>query len=277
VTAALISLAAAMTWGFSDFGAGLKSRRMPVPVVLLWVESAGIVVVLAAIIATGEPLPDGRTALYSALAGICGLGGLAAFYSALSIGTMSIVAPISATGVTLPVVVGIVTGDRLGFVVAAGLVVTFAGVMLASRETGHAAAANRTAVMLAAASAIGFGGYFAFGDVAADGSILWLLAIGRIIMLPIVATYVVRRRYPLVPARRDRLELGAIGVADLIATGLYGVANTHGALAVVAVVGSMYPVVTMLLARVVLHERLAQWQLVGVGVALVGVSLVSVG
>src|SRR6478735_5101595 len=129
-----------MTWGISDFAAGLKSRRLPVAVVLLWVECTGLIAGLIAIVATAEPLPDGRTLLYSALAGICGLSGLAAFYSGLAIGTMSVVAPISATGVTLPVIIGIATGNDLGGIVACGLVATFVGVLLASREPRYAPA-----------------------------------------------------------------------------------------------------------------------------------------
>lgn len=281
VTAVALSLAAATTWGISDFAAGLKCRRLPVAVVLLWVECAGLVAGLTAIVVTAEPLPDGRTLLYAALAGSCGLAGLAAFYRGLAIGTMSVVAPISAAGVTLPVVVGIATGDALGTVVACGLAVTFAGVLLASREPPHAddiaRMAGRQATLLALGAALGFGGYFTFGDVAADGSILWLLTFGRLPLLPLIFVVVRRQGHAMLPPVADRVPLVAIGLVDLTATGLYGLANTHGALAVVAVVGSLYPVVTIMLARVILDERMSRSQGAGVVAALAGIAMVSAG
>src|SRR4051794_3908537 len=98
-----------MCWGLADFAAGLKSRRLGFLPVLAWVEASGLIIVLTVILASGEPLPDGRTALYAVIAGAAGVTALGAFYRALSVGTMSIVAPISATGVMLPVIVGIVS------------------------------------------------------------------------------------------------------------------------------------------------------------------------
>jgi drug/metabolite transporter (DMT)-like permease len=280
VTAIALSLAAALAWGMSDFVGGLKSRQLPVAIVLLWVQGAGLIAVLAVIVVTGEPLPDGRTLLFSIVAGVCGLSALAAFYRALSIGTMSIVAPISATGITLPVVVGLASGDMLSAVVAAGLVVTFAGVLLASREEAleeERAHASRTAIVLAVAAAAGFGGYFVFSDVAADGSILWLLTLGRLAVLPVVALVACRQGHSLIAPAAHRPVLIGAGLVDLGATALYGLANTHGALSIVSVIGSLYPVVTILLARVVLHERITRTQTAGVAAALVGVAMVSAG
>ena len=282
VTAIALSLAAALTWGFSDFAAGLKSRRLPVAVVLVWVECAGLAAGLTAIVVSAEPLPDGRTLLFSLIAGVCGLGGLAAFYRGLAIGTMSVVAPISAAGVTLPVIVGIASGNQLAFVVACGLAVTFVGVVLASREPRHEPGrsrpgSGRQATLLALAAALGFGCYFTFGDVAADGSILWLLTAGRVPLLPLIFVVARRQGHALLPPSIERPQLVAIGLVDLTATGLYGLANTHGALAIVAVVGSLYPVVTILLAQLVLHERMSRGQALGVATALVGIAMVSAG
>ena len=274
------SLAAASCWGMADFAAGLKSRRLSVLTVLLWVEGSGLLWVLILIAATGTGPPGGRALVASAIAGVAGLTGLGAFYRALSIGTMSIVAPISATCVTLPVVVGLATGDSLHTVVALGLAVTVVGVLLASREEVGAhelRGPNRPAILLALASALGFGLYFVFADVAADGSILWLLAVGRMTVLPAVAAIALARGVPLAPPRVERPQLAVIGVVDLAATGLYGLATTRGALSIVAVVGSLYPVVTILLARGVLGERITQVQGAGVLAALAGVAMVSAG
>lgn len=280
MAAIALSLSAALCWGFSDFAAGMKSRRLGVLSVLLWVEGAGLAVVLVVIAGSGEPLPDGRTLLYSAVAGIAGLTGLGAFYRALAVGTMSIVAPVSAAGVTVPVLVGLVSGDSLGTVVAAGLVVTFLGVLVVSRsvdDRGASAPAGHSAVVLALLAAAGFGTYFAFADVAADGSVLWLLAVGRLTVIPFVALLVRRSGARLFPAGREPLVLAAIGVVDLSATALYALATTRGELSIVAVLGSLYPVATVVLARLVLGERLSRRQAAGVVAALVGVAMVSAG
>src|SRR4051812_26821260 len=128
------AICASLCWGTADFAAGIKSRRLGVLPTLAWVEGSGLIWVMLVILATGEPLPSGRTVLYAVLAGAAGFTGLGVFYKALSIGTMSIVAPISATSVVLPVLVGIASGDTLSALVAAGLAVTIVGVLLASRE-----------------------------------------------------------------------------------------------------------------------------------------------
>ena len=275
-----LSLFASMSWGLADFLSGLKSRRLGVLLVLFWVEVSGLIVVGTIIAVSGEPLPDGRTILYAAIAGAAGTSALGAFYRALAVGTMSIVAPISATGVMLPVIVGLVSGDEMTVVIGAGMAVAIIGVLLASREEVEELerrGPQRPAVLLALAAAVGFGLYFTFGDIAADGSVLWLLAIGRLIALPFITALLLRARATFVPPPTDRWQLALIGCADLIATGLYGVATTKGALSVVAVVGSLYPVVTVLLARAVLHERIARLQAVGVALALLGVAMVSAG
>jgi drug/metabolite transporter (DMT)-like permease len=279
MAAIALALAASCCWGIADFTGGLKSRHLPVPLVLLVVEGTGALAVALVIAATHEPLPDTRAVVFSLLAGIAGVMGLAGFYRALAIGTMSIVAPISATGVALPVVVGVATGDRLSTVVSAGIVVTVAGVILASREK-HAdagrAAAGRLSIGLALLAAVGFGSYFALADVAADGSVLWLLLLARIVVLPVMAAAVLVARPP-VPRRGDLAALAGAGLLDITATGLYGVASTKGALSVVSVVGALYPVTTVLLARMVLSERLRPIQAAGVAAAFAGVGLIVAG
>src|SRR4051794_37120187 len=274
------ALTAAASWGLADFMAGLKSRRLGVLAVMVWVEAAGLIAILAVIAATGEPLPDTRSLVAAIIAGAAGFTALGAFYKALAIGTMSIVAPISATCAALPVIVGLATGDSLSALVAVGLVVIVAGVIAASREEVAEAGRsgpNRPAILLAMAAAVGFGLYFTFADIAADGSVLWLLAVGRIVILPFVLVVAVARGVKLAPPVTERWQLAGIGLIDLSAPALYGVATRHGALSIVAVIGSLYPVATVLLARGVLKERLTRLQLAGVITAMAGVAMVSAG
>jgi drug/metabolite transporter (DMT)-like permease len=277
--AVLLSLAASSCWGVGDFLGGLQSKRVAVPVVVAVIQGTGVVPVLVVIALAGAPFPGGRAVVLSLVAGIAGALAISGFYRALAIGTMSIVAPISATGVALPVFVGIATGDALSRVVSVGLVVTVAGVVLASRET-HAdaerAAAGRRSIGLALLAAIGFGTYFVMADAAADDSVLWLLVLSRVIPAP-AAVLLARARGMRAPPRRIALVLVFAGLVDCAATGLYALANTKGALSIVAVVGSLYPVMTVVLARLVLGERIRPLQRVGVVAALAGVAMIASG
>lgn len=277
--AVLLALAASSCWGTADFLGGLQTKRLPVPVVLCLVEGTGLALALVVIVATGEPRPGTRAAILSVVAGVAGVIALGCFYRALAIGTMSIVAPISATGVSIPVVVGIATGDRLSTVVAIGLAVTVCGVVLASRERHEdagRAAAGKLSVALALVAAVGFGTYFVMSDAAADDSVLWLLVLSRVIPVAALAAFARARRMRIPPTRAARLLVLA-GTMDCGATGLYGLANTKGALSIVAVVGSLYPVVTVVLARGFLGERIRPIQQAGVFAALAGVAMIAAG
>ena len=204
---------------------------------------------------------------------------LIALFRALAIGTMGVVAPLSATGVALPIAIGLITGDRPSAAVALGMAAIVAGVVMASRSR-HDDADQRTAgrwsIALALVAAVGFGGYFVLADAAADGSILWLLALERTVSVP-VALGAALALGAAAPARHDVAALVATGALNLAGTGLYALASTRGALSVVAVAATMYPVVTALLARGVLGERLAPVQAAGVGAAMTGIVLVLVG
>jgi drug/metabolite transporter (DMT)-like permease len=279
MAAVLLALAASSCWGIADFLGGLQTKRIAVPVVLCLVEGTGLVLVLVVIAATAEPLPGTRAAILSVVAGVAGVLALGCFYRALAIGTMSIVAPISATGVALPVVVGIATGNSLSTVVSVGLAVTVVGVVLASREQHEdagRAAAGRLSVILALLAAVGFGSYFALSDAAADDSVLWLLALSRILIVPaLVVIAWTRGMRPPLPSRT--LVLVGAGTIDCSATALYAVANTKGALSIVAVVGSLYPVMTVVLASAFLGERIRPVQQAGVIAALAGVAMIAAG
>jgi drug/metabolite transporter (DMT)-like permease len=152
-------------------------------------------------------------------------------------------------------------------------------VVLASREShedAEGAAVRRLSIVLALLAAIGFGSYFVMADVAADDSVLWLLLLSRVLPVPVLLT-LARARGMGAPSPRVALALVAAGLLDCGATGLFGLANTMGALSIVAVVGALYPVMTVLLARVVLGERLRPLQGLGVAAALTGVAMIAGG
>ncbi|UTI64850.1 EamA family transporter [Paraconexibacter antarcticus] len=279
MVAVLLSLLASASWGAADFCGGFFSRRWPSLSVLLVIEAGGLITATTIVVLANDPFPDARHALTGVAAGVAGVTALALFYRALSIGTMSIVAPISATGAAVPVAVGVATGDELTALIVVGLVLAFAGVVLAGREAAPdnpAAAGTRLVVGLSLAAALGFGLFFTLYDTAADGSSAWAILLSRLPAVPVVAL-LVRRRGLAVPRGADLYRLVGVAQLDCAATSLYALAITRGALSIVAVVGSLYPVMTVLLARVVLRERVRRVQAVGVVVAFVGVALVSLG
>jgi drug/metabolite transporter (DMT)-like permease len=276
--AVALSAFAACAWGTSDFCAGVISRRLPEVTVVATIQVAGLAV-MAALLALARPAaPSADEALASVAAGCSGIAGLVCFYRALATGTMSIVAPIGACGVALPVLVGFAQGDELATAQVVGLVLTVVGVVLASRapgEQGHHPTAG--SVSLALLAALGFGGYFVFAHTGARGGVLWLVGLSHLVAIPLVAGVLLTGRRVFPALRRDTWLVVAIGVPDLLATLLYGVANRHGDLALVAAAGSLYPVVTVFLARAVLHERVLPVQGLGVAAALTGVVLLAAG
>lgn len=247
---------------------------------LLFVEAVGLTLVLAWIAATTEPLLDGGMTLVALAAGAAGTSGLFAFYRALAIGTMSVVAPISACGVALPVLVGVLSGDQISTLTAVGMAAAVTGAILATREgpaeDDHARTASRASVLLAIVAAAGFGTFFTLSDRVADDSVPWLLFWSRILAVVVLVALVARAR-PSMPSRGDIRLLVMAGVLDVLATALYAVALREGRLSVVSVVGSLYPVVTVLLARAILHERVRSVQLAGVGAAFAGIGLIALG
>jgi drug/metabolite transporter (DMT)-like permease len=273
-----LAISAAACWGLADFAGGLASRRLAVPLVLLLVESGGLIVVTAITLITREPFFDhSGDALRAMAGGLSGVLGLGCFYRALAIGTMSIVAPISAAGVALPVIVGVAGGDRPTVVQAAGLASIVLGVVLASRErheSDEAAAAGRASIGLALLAAVGFGGFFVLIRAPSQESVLWTLVLSRAVPIPLVAIVALRLR-PRLPAVAFAAGMAAVGTIDLAATGLISLANTKGELSIVSVLGGMYPVVTVMLAAAVLHERVRPSQVVGVVLALGGVGMVA--
>jgi drug/metabolite transporter (DMT)-like permease len=279
MVAIALALSSSVCWGVSDFIGGIQARRDSVLRVMLISQGIGVVflAVLLAVRASGPP--HLVKLLPAAAAGLGGVIALSAFYRALAIGTMSIVAPISATGVAIPVVVGIASGDRPAALQMCGIAACVVGVVLASRERSEASTAHvaRAAVLLSLVAAAGFGGYFVGMRSAAQADVPWALFVARTTGVIAIALAVGVRREAIGWRSEGLLALVTIGLLDLSANGLYAVASRHGALSEVAVAAALYPVATVLLARAVLGERVRRVQEVGIVAALAGVVLVAAG
>jgi drug/metabolite transporter (DMT)-like permease len=273
---ALLALAASVLWGTSDFGGGLLSRRFdPSAAVLLSqaIALAGLLVLLPFLSVT-----IGWYLLTGAAAGVAATLSLAAFYRAMATAPMSLVAPITASGTVIPVLAGLLRGERLGLVQLAGIVVALIGIVLAAGpEFRSGVAVRRQALWFAIAAAAGFGVAYTLLALAAGSGVYGTLLAQRIGGLLVLGPIVLRAGVlPAITLTVRRIAaLAVVGGCDIVANGSYALAASRGDLSVAAVLASLYPVVTALLARVVLAERLRLVQTIGVVAALGGVVLLS--
>jgi drug/metabolite transporter (DMT)-like permease len=277
--AVALGLAAGLSWGVSDFLGGVKSRTLELLAVMVLSQGMGLALVALIVAVRGEGPPAGEQLLYASLSGVSGVLGLAAFYRGLAVGAMAVVAPISATGAAIPVVAGLISGERPSAAQAAGIALAIAGVVVASREAPAEGGPARvaTGVGLALVAACGFGGFFVAMDAASEDDVFWAILVNRITGVSgLVLAALALRRSVAVPGR-EAATLLLIGTMDIAANTLYAVASTEGLISVVAVLASLYPVVTIMLARLVLGERVRPLQRVGIVVAISGVALISGG
>ncbi|HYT25648.1 MAG TPA: DMT family transporter [Actinomycetota bacterium] len=277
-----LGLGSGLLWGTGDFVGGLQSRRVAPTAVAIWSQVAGAVVLAGVLAVTGH-----RPALAGvALGAVGGIGGGAAlllFYRGLAEGAMSVVAPVSACGAVVPVVVAFAEGTPPGAAPTAGIVAAIAGVVLVSRPARaerHGGGTPPRVVAMALGAALGFGCFYVFvdaGSAVPGGSPLWVVAGARggslVAMLAIAGLG--RRSVPW-PGRR-LWAVALAGILDTTANLLFAYASTIGNLGVIGVLASLYPVTTVLLARFVLAERLSGPQAAGVVLALAGVALLGAG
>lgn len=278
--ATLFALLSSAMWGTSDFLGGTASRRLSPLGVVATSEAIGLFGAFVVAVATGGfSAPTGYIG-WAVLAAVAGTGGILAFYEALATGTMGVVAPIAALGVTVPVAVGIGQGDRPNLLQGAGVVVAVLGVVLASgpelRSSDQSRSAAARPLLLAVVAAAGFGVVFVAIDHGARTSTVMTLVVMRSTCLVILfAAAALTGISKLKVGIRDLPMLAVVGGFDVGANATFAYASRHGLLSLVSVLSSLYPAVTVLLARTVHSERLRGVQLAGVIAALAGVSLIA--
>lgn len=272
---ALLALCSSLLWGTSDFVAGLKSKTLPAAAVVGWSQLVGFLT-LSVVVLLGNPLGPSGWQGWAIASGVAGAIALLAFYGALATGTMSVVAPVASLGAAVPVLLGVATGDQPSAIAWVGMGVAVLGTVLASGPEIQAGLHVRP-VLLACVAAVGFGTVLFCMDRGARVSLVSTLWGMRLTSLVLYAAVAVVRRSTGGVGRRDWPTLVFVGLADLGANALFVAASTQGLVSVAAVLGSLYPVVTILLARAILAERLKVIQNVGVVLALAGVVAIATG
>jgi drug/metabolite transporter (DMT)-like permease len=275
LTPLLLALGASLAWGVGDFFGPLISRTVGVLPVLMWAQIGGVAS-LAIAVAIRAQAPAGWGVLYAIGAGCGGMLGLFAYYRGMITGAMSVVAPIAGVSAVIPVVFGIATGDDPSVAQVAGVVTALAGVGLASIEHQEGRRRVAAGVGLALLAACGFGFYFPWMHAAGKVDFWWASMVFRTTALLLVATAVTTQRIDVrLSPRMAAIAVGA-GIVDTVGNVCFAASSQHGLVSLTAVLASLYPVVTVLLAASILHERVAPLQRTGIALTLAGVVLIGV-
>jgi uncharacterized membrane protein len=279
----LFALLAAAIYGAADFLGGTVAKRASTLAAVVATQGAGLALLLLFTPLMLGAVVTANDVLFGALAGLTGSVGVALLYRGLAMGPMSVVAPITAVcAVVIPLIAGLLFGERLTPLAAQGVATAIAAVVLLGQdpspgpahEPPRSAAHVAQAVRIALASGVAIGGFFVCLGQTASPAGLWPLAVSRTVSVTVFLLVAVGTRQTWrVPAAAVPPAI-ACGAMDMIANGLYLVAVREGQLSLVATLASLYPASTVLLARVVLGERLGRWQQVGVAAAVAAIVLI---
>lgn len=265
----------ALSFGAGDFLGAFAARRAGALVIVAGAHGVGLVALVVAAAIIRPPLPNVEAMGIGLLAGLAGMAGLAALYSGMSIGSMGLVTSLAGAGsLALPLAAGALLGAEIS-----GLQLVGVGAAAAAAAAAGGASTDelgRRSLLLAAGAAIGFGAWYVLLDLAArGGDALWALVFSRAGSAFIATAVVAVRGFDR--ARVPVLIVLAAGLFDVGGNALYVIAREHMHLGLAAALIGVYPIVTMLLARVIIGERLSRLGQVGVGLALLGIVLISLG
>ena len=270
------ALGASLAWGVGDFLGGLKSRVMPALSVMALSQPFGLVALGIAVAIRGTA-PPGPEVWWSCLSAVLGTIGLFAFYRGMAAGAMSVVVPVASVAAAFPVIWGLASGDNVSHLQEVGFVAAIGGSALASVERHEQRTRLAAGVGWALLAMVAFGGYYVPMHSASAHDWLWPSFLFRCTSVTLVWTVVLLRRQVPHGFRPHLWALVAIGFLDTGGNVLFAAASMHGLLSVVSVLASLYPVVTVLLARIALRERVQLSQDVGIVATLAGVVMISAG
>jgi len=271
----LLSLGAAISWGAGDFSGGLASKKSNVYGVVLGAHTVGLVFTALVALLWGDPWPGTQAMLWGVAAGISGGVGLVSLYRSLAIGTMGINAPVASvvTGI-LPVAFTFLTLGLPGRLQLAGFVLALLAIWLIAMPSGELG--RPKGIELALLAGVGFSGFLVCIKMAGSVAKFWPLVGARVGSLALMAIFIAITRADWKPQRGSWPALLSCGVFDSIGNFLFVYAATRGRLDVAAVLSSLYPASTLVLARFILKERITKLQAVGIALALGSVALIAV-
>jgi drug/metabolite transporter (DMT)-like permease len=270
----VLALGSALSFGVADFMGGAASRRARPLRVTALAQLASAVALVPLVVFVAAPDVRGVDLVWGAGSGLFGMLGIVALFAGLSRGAMGVVAPITAVlSAIVPVMVGLALGERPAGLAMGGMALGLAAIVAVSAPGARDGVVDRYALLSAVAAGIGFGVFFVFlGQTEAEAG-MWPLVTARAVSVPLVVA-LAGLRGGILPARPARRLAIASGVIDMGANGLFIAAAQRGLLSIASVLSSLYPVVTVVLAWVVLHERLRALQITGVVTAVAAVAMI---
>jgi drug/metabolite transporter (DMT)-like permease len=269
----------ALAYGSGDFLGGISAKRLPTVTVLLVSQTVGLAAATLLVIALHDSPPDAHVFFLSAAAGVIGVAALGLLFRGLAVGRMSIVAPLSAIGGgVLPVAWGLIRGERPSSIALGGVGLALVAAAIVGRGAEHdpaPAVSPRVELALGAGAGIGFGVVFILLAEASSGSGMWPVFIARCASVPLLAVVAAIVGASPRMARTDVAPVAGAGLCDVGANALVLLAVRRGLVTLVAPVASLYPATTVLLARVVLHERIGRQRAGGLALGLIGLALIA--
>ncbi|HUX40640.1 MAG TPA: DMT family transporter [Rectinemataceae bacterium] len=273
----LLSLLSALFYGLGDFSGGFATRKSPLLAVVTISQIGGAALALVFALADGSPFPRPVDVVWASAAGLCGLLGILMLYRGIAKGVVAIVSPVSAlVSAVIPAMAGLAMGERPSAFALAGTLLCLPAILLLSWESGGAAGRARRleSLLHGLAAGLGFGLFFIALSRTGHGSGIWPAFIARGTSLAALLIVASAARRPLVLARGSRLPAVAAGLADMGANILFLLASRSGLLSITAVVSSLFPAPTVVLARIFLKERIPPARIAGLGLAIAGVALI---
>jgi drug/metabolite transporter (DMT)-like permease len=272
----ILALGSALSFGIADFMGGAASREAAPIRVTAVAQIASAVALIPLVVFVASPSIGGADLLWGAGGGLFGMLGILALFAGLSRGAMGVVAPITAVlSAVVPVAVGLALGERPSLTAVGGMALGLVAIIAVSGPGTRDGRVDRFAIQAAITAGLGFGIFFVFlGQTSADAG-MWPLVTARAVSVPAIVA-LAWRRGGIAPAGRTRSLAITSGIIDMGANGLFVAAAQRGLLSIAAVLSSLYPVVTVILAWVVLHERLRSIQIAGVVAAVVAVAMIGV-
>jgi len=268
----------ALSYGIADFSGGLASRKSPVSAVVAWSQAVGILIALIAVPFISGPSPSLQTWLWGAAAGLSGAAGLSFLYQGLAEGRAVIVSPTAAlTGAALPVLFGVLTGERPDPITWSGVAIALPAILLLSFERSDKRGAVIKSLRTGLIAGVGFSGFFILLSRTGEQSGLWPLVAARSASVPALLLATIIRRKPLILNKGSRRATLFAGTLDMLANIFYLLAFRSGMLITAVVVTAMYPAPTVILQRIVFKEKLSSLRIAGLLLALTGIALIGLG
>ena len=267
-------LGSALTWGIGDFCGGLATRRTSVWTVVLYSQAVGMVLLLVLAFAFGEMLPRTSDLFWGAVAGLAGIIGLLALYQAMALGQMALVAPLTAIiALSIPVIIGIVTEGWPAVSTLGGFVLAGVSVMLISYAPQRTASAS--GLWIALVAGCGFGGFCVLIAQTQEAAVFWPLVAARAMSVATLSILMVIQRRAALPTSEALLPIMLAGIFDAGGNACFVLAEQAGRLDIASTLSSLYPVSTVVLALILLRERISWVQGAGVALALAAIPLIA--